>query len=84
MPLLKSSELTSGRTLSRMVSPAIRGREVQLHAELLEDDRDRAGRALDDRDRKFAAGEEAGLLAVVGDQVRLGQASGNSRSTRAP
>ena len=30
--------------------------------------------ALDDRNRNLAAGEEAGFLAVVGDQVRLGEA----------
>ena len=75
MPLLKSSELTSGRTCRRIRSPAIVGLNVQPHAELLELDRDGvAVAALDDRHRELAAGEEAGLLAVVGDQVRLGQA----------
>ena len=49
-------------------------REVQPDAELLEHDGDRARDALDDRHRELAAGEEAGFLAVVGDQVRLGQA----------
>ena len=48
--------------------------ERQPHAELLELDRHRIGGALDDRNRELAAGEEARLLAVVGDQVRLGEA----------
>ncbi len=29
--------------------------------------------SLDDRDRNFAAGEEARVLTVIGDQVRLGE-----------
>ena len=47
--------------------------EIQPDAELLEDDRDRAGGALHDRHRELAAREEARFLAVVGDQVRLGK-----------
>ena len=33
-----------------------------------------APRALRDRNRELAAGQEAGFLAALGDQVRLGQA----------
>ena len=33
-----------------------------------------SGGSLDDRDGKLAAGEEARLLTVVGDEVRLGEA----------
>ena len=51
-----------------------RRREVQPDAELLELHRDLAGRARDKRHRELAARQEAGFLAVVGDQVRLGQA----------
>ncbi len=51
-------------------------REVQPDAELLVRDRDRQVRAgaLRDRHGKLAAGEEAGFLAALGDEVRLGQA----------
>ena len=49
--------------------------EVQPDAELLEDDRHGVRRAaLRNGNRELAAGEEAGFLAVVGNQVRLGQA----------
>ena len=48
--------------------------EVQPDAELLEYDRHGAGAALRNRNRELTAGEEAGFLAVVGNQVRLGQA----------
>ena len=72
-PLLKSSELTSGRTFSRMTSPAIVGLKFSSDAELLELIVT-AGGALHDGHRELAAGEEARLLAVVGDQVRLGEA----------
>ena len=61
-----------------------RRREVQSDAEFLEQDRHGAGRALHDRDREFAAGQEAGLLTVVGNQVRLGEALKRAASLRAP
>ena len=73
MPLLKSSELTSGRTFRRIRSPAIVGVKFSRTPNSLNCDRHLAERP-DDRDREFAAGEEARLLAVVGDQVRLGEA----------
>src|SRR5262249_1702660 len=65
-----------------------RRREVQADAELLEHDRDAqlVARALRDRQREFAAGEEAGFLAALGDEVRLGEAleetAGLQRSNR--
>jgi len=74
MPLLKSSVLTSGLTWSLMTSPAIVGLKVKTDAELLEVDRDHPGRPLHQRHRELAAGKEARLLAVVGDEVRLGEA----------
>ena len=83
-PLLKSSELTSGLHLQPDHVAGDRRLEVQPDAELLEHDRDRAGGALDDRNRELAAGQEAGFLAVVGDQVRLGEALEAARSTAAP
>ena len=73
MPLLKSSALTSGLTFNRITISGDGRRERKPDSEFLELDRHGAGIALDDRDREFPAGEEAGLLAVVGDQVRLGQ-----------
>ena len=51
-----------------------RRREVQPHAEFLVLDGHLAREARDQRDRNLAAGQEAGLLAVVGNQVRLGEA----------
>src|SRR5207342_1868123 len=52
-----------------------RRREVQPDAELLEDDRHGvvARAALHDWNRELTTGEEAGFLAVVGNEVRLGQ-----------
>ena len=75
MPLLKSSELTSGLTLQPDDVAGDRRPEIQLHAEFLEEDRHRGreARALHHRHRELAAREEARLLAVVGDQVRLGE-----------
>ena len=51
-------------------------REVQADAEFLVLDGDRhvAAAALRDRHRELAAGEEAGFLAALGDEVRLGEA----------
>ena len=55
--------------------PGNRRREVQPDAELLEDDRDGIALGpLDDWNRELAAGEEARFLAVVGNQIRLGEA----------
>src|SRR5687767_2351016 len=48
--------------------------EIQPDAKLLEQDRNRPGRALHDRYGEFTTSQEARLLAVVGDQIRLGQA----------
>ena len=73
MPLLKSSELTSGRTFRRMTSPAIVGLKFSLTPNSLNMIVTRARGALHDRHRKLSAREEARLLAVVGDQVRLGE-----------
>src|SRR5262249_9201061 len=47
--------------------------EVQPDAELLEHDRDGTRRALHDRHREFTARKKARLLAVVGNQVRVGE-----------
>ena len=76
MPLAKSSVLTSGATFSRMTSPAMVGVNVSLMPNSLYIDRHGAVRAgaLDDRNRNLAAGQKARFLAVVGDQVRLGEA----------
>ena len=84
MPLLKSSVLTSGLTLQPDHVAGDRRRERQPDAELLALHRHGAGGALDDGNRELAAGEEARLLAVVGDQVRLGQALEVARRLRAP
>ena len=73
-PLLKSSELTSGRTFSRITSPAMVGLKVRRMPNSLNTTGDRARGALHDRDRELAAGQEARFLAVVGDQVRFGEA----------
>src|SRR5262249_26476214 len=48
--------------------------EGQADAELLVYHADVAGVTTDNGHRNFAAGEETGLFAVVGDQVRFGQA----------
>ena len=59
-----------------MRSPLTDWREVQADAELLvlnADGRAAAG-ALRDRNREFAAGQEAGFFAAFGDQVRFGKA----------
>src|SRR4029078_9648947 len=50
--------------------------EIQPDAEFLELDSHRrsAGARLGDRNGKLAAGEEAGFLAALGNQIRLGQA----------
>ena len=76
MALPKSSVLTSGRTFRCTRLPLTIGSEVQADAELLvlDGDRHAAAAALGDRNRELAAGEEAGFLAALGDQVRLGQA----------
>ena len=82
MPLLKSSELTSGRTFRRMTSPAIVGLKFSLtpnSLNMIVTVLSRAA-ALHDRYRELAAGEKAGLLAVVGNQVRFGETSGSSPS----
>ena len=49
--------------------------EIQADTELLENDRDRRGEtaARDDGNRELPAGEKAGFLAVIGNQVRLGE-----------
>ncbi len=76
-PLGKSSELTSGLHLQTDDVAGDRRREVQPDAELLVKDRDSASAtdsALHDRHGHLAAGEEAGFLAVVGDEVRFGEA----------
>ena len=73
MPLLKSSALTSGRTFRRMTSPAIVGLKFSFTPNSLNMIVTAARIALHDRHRKLAAGEKARLLAVVGDQVRLGE-----------
>ena len=83
MPLAKSSVLTSGRTFSRMTSPAIVGVKFSRTPNSLNETVTAAGCALDDGNRKLAAGQEAGLLAVVGDQVRLGEALEAAASARA-
>ena len=70
--MLKSSSLTSGRTLTNQIA-GDRWREVQAHAELLEFDRDLSD-AVDDGNRKLAASQEARLLAVVSDEIRLREA----------
>ena len=89
--LAKSSELTSGRTFSLMRSvPTIVGSEVQPDAVFLELDADarRAALPLDDGVRVLATGEEARFLAVLGDQVRFGEALEQAlvlqRADRAP
>ena len=74
MPLAKSSVLTSGLTFSRMTSPAIVGLKFSRMPNSLNTTVTAPVAALDDRHRELAAGQEAGLLAVVGDQVRLGEA----------
>ena len=51
-----------------------RWREVQPDSELLELNGDRSRVALDNWNREFAAGEKTCFLAVVGNQVWLGQA----------
>ncbi len=84
MPLLKSSELTSGFTRRRIEVARDRRLEREAHAELLEDDGDGVGNALDDRHRELAARQEAGLLAVVGDEIGLGQALEIALLTPAP
>ncbi len=63
--------LTSGRTL-RLMRRSFKHsrREVELHAELLEFDRDRAV-GLRDRNRELAAGEEACRLPRERHEVRL-------------
>ena len=73
-PLAKSSELTSGITFSRIMSPAIVGVKLRRTPNSLNWTVTRAGRALHDRNGKLAAGEKAGFLPVVGNQVRLGEA----------
>ena len=50
-----------------------RRREVQAHAKFPELDSDGANAAREGH-RKFAAGKEAGFLAVVSEQIRFGQA----------
>ena len=57
-----------------------RRREVEADAELLELNRDAVRAPGDDGDREFAAGEETGFLAVVGNQVWFGQALEVARS----
>ncbi len=73
MPLLKSSELTSGRTFRRMTSPAMVGLKFSLTPNSLNMTVTVPVAALHDGHRKLAAREEARFLAVVGDQVRLGE-----------
>ena len=81
MPLLKSSELTSGFTSRRIVA-GDRRLERQPDAELLELDRHRVGGARR-RNRELAAGEEARLWPLKAIRpARPG--SGSSPSTRAP
>ncbi len=75
--LAKSSELTSGATFSFTRSLADDGgREVQPDAELLELNRHSVAvaAALHHGVGILAAGQEAGFLAVFGNQVRFGQA----------
>ena len=53
-----------------------RRRKLELDSELLVDDRDGALPSrdrLDNRTRKLAARKEIGLLAMHGNQIRLGQ-----------
>ena len=69
---------------SRITSPAIVGVKVRRMPNSLYCTRHLADVAADHRNRNFAAGEEAGLLAVVGDQVRLGQALEEAAALRAP
>ena len=74
--LAKSSVETSGFTCMRMVLLSVIDRgEVQPDAEFAELNRDRAGigSALQNRNRKFAAHQEAGFFAVGGHQIRLRQ-----------
>ena len=76
MPLAKSSVLTSGLTLSRITSPAMVGVKFRRMPNSLKMTVTAlfALTTLDDRNRKLASGEEARLLAVVGNQVRFGEA----------
>ena len=71
----KSSVLTSGFTFSWMRSPMMVGVKLETDAELLEHDRhaDVRTRALCDRNREFATGQEACFLAALRDEIRLGQ-----------
>ena len=80
MPLLKSSVLTSGRTFSRITSPAIVGLKVRRMPNSLNMTVTVAGVALHDRHRELAARQKARFLAVVRDQVRFRQALEKSRS----
>ena len=85
MPLAKSSVLTSGRTFRRIMSPAIVGVKFSRMPNSLNMTVTRCRvAALHDRNRELAAGEEAGFLAVVGDEVRLGEALEAARVFRAP
>ena len=74
--LAKSSVLTSGLHLQVHAVADDGRREVEADAEFLELDRDAdvRARALRDRNRELAAGEEAGFLAALGHEVRLGEA----------
>ena len=73
MPLLKSSELTSGRTRSLIRSPAI----VGVKFKRTPNSRNWIAMAptpLENGHGEFTAGEEARLSTVVGQQIRFGQA----------
>ena len=73
-PFAKSSVLTSGATFRRIASPAIVGVNFSRMPNSLNCHGHRAGGALHNRNRELAAGQEARLLPVVGNQVRLGEA----------
>ena len=77
--MAKSSVLTSGLTFSRITSPAIVGVKFSRMPNSLYCTVTVPVVALDDRDREFAAGEEARFLAVVGDQIRFGEALERAR-----